>query len=77
MVQRTPHSRLFVATAPVDCRKGIDGLAAGCRQGLGAPPLSGAVCVLRHRAATALKLLFDDGQGDWVSRTVHNASMYD
>jgi transposase len=52
-----------VAPQPVDFRKGIEGLAAVCHQGLNAPPLSGAVFVFRNRAAPALKLLFSDGQG--------------
>jgi len=38
MLQLTPQSRIFVATAPVDFRKGIDGLAAVCRQVLGDNP---------------------------------------
>jgi len=66
MVQLTPQSRILLATEPVDFRKGIDGLAAVCRHGLGAPPLSGAVFVFRHRAATAIKLLLYDGQGCWL-----------
>ena len=39
MLQLTPQSRIFLATHPVDFRKGIDGLAAVCRQVLGANPL--------------------------------------
>lgn len=66
MVQLTPQSRIFVATAPVDFRKGIDGLAAVCRQALGDNPLSGAIYVFRNRTATAIKLLFYDGQGLWL-----------
>jgi transposase len=66
MVQLTPQSRIFLATQPVDFRKGIDGLAAVCRQVLGEHPLSGAVFVFRNRSATALKLLFYDGQGYWL-----------
>ena len=66
MLQRTPHSRLFVATEPVDVRQGIDGLAAVCRQVLGDTPLEGAVYVVRHRAGTALTRLLYDGQGDWL-----------
>src|SRR5215831_6058746 len=61
-----PQSRIFVATAPVDFRKGIDGLAAVCRQVLGDNPLEGAVYVFRNRAGTALKLLLYDGQGYWL-----------
>jgi transposase len=66
MIQLTPQSRLFLATAPVDFRKGIDGLAAVCRQVLGDNPLEGAVYVFRNRSATALKLLCYDGQGYWL-----------
>jgi hypothetical protein len=32
MIQITPHMRILVAVEPVDFRKGIDGLAALCRQ---------------------------------------------
>ena len=66
MLQLTPQSRIFVATEPVDFRKGIDGLAAVCRQVLGDNPLEGAVYVFRNRAGTALKLLCYDGQGFWL-----------
>ena len=69
MVQLTPQSRIFLATQPVDFRTGIDGLAAVCRQVLHAHPLSGAVLVFRNRSATALKLLFYDGQGFWLCTT--------
>ena len=63
MLQLTPQSRIFVATQPVDFRKGIDGLAAVCRHALGDNPLEGAVSVFRNRAGTALTLLLYDGQG--------------
>ncbi len=49
-----------------DFRTGIDGLAAVCRQVLGANPLEGAVDVFRNRAGTALKRLLYAGQGDWL-----------
>jgi transposase len=66
MLQLSPQSRIFLATQPVDFRKGIDSLAAICRQVLGEQPLGGAVFVFRNRAATALKILFYDGQGFWL-----------
>ena len=66
MLQLTPQSRIFLATEPIDCRKGIDGLAAVCRQALGDNPLDGAVYVFRNRAGTTLKLLAYDGQGFWL-----------
>jgi transposase len=66
MIQLTPQSRIFVATEPVDFRKGIDALGAVCRQHLGDNPLEGAVYVFRNRSGTALKLLLYDGQGYWM-----------
>ena len=66
MLQLTPQSRIFLAIAPVDFRKGIDSLAAVCRQALAENPRSGAIYVFRNRAGTALKLLFYDGQGYWL-----------
>jgi transposase len=66
MLQLTPQSRIFLATEPVDFRKGIDGLGAVCRQRLGQNPLEGAVYVFRNRSGTALKLLLYDGQGFWL-----------
>ena len=50
----------------MDFRKGIDGLAAVCRQARGANPLEGAIYVLRNRTGTALTLLLYDGQGYWI-----------
>jgi transposase len=66
MLQLTPHSRIFLALEPIDCRKGIDGLAAVCRQALGDNPLDGAIYVFRNRSGTTLNLLAYDGQGFWL-----------
>jgi hypothetical protein len=66
MLQLTPQSRSFLATQPVDFRKGLDGLAAVCRQVRGDTPLEGAVYVFRNRSGTARKLWQYDGQGDWL-----------
>ena len=66
MLQLTPQSRIFLAVEPIDGRKGMDGLAAVCRQVLGDNPLSGAVYVFRNRTGTTLKLLAYDGQGFWL-----------
>ena len=66
MIQLPPPSRIFVATEPVDFRKGLAGRGAVCRQRLGATPLEGAVYVCRNRSGTSRKLLFYDGQGYWL-----------
>lgn len=66
MLQLSPQHRIFVAVEPADFRRGMDGLAALCRQRLGQNPLAGAVYVFRNRRATAIKLLVYDGQGFWL-----------
>ena len=66
MIQITPQMRLLLAVEPVDFRKGIDGLAACCRQALGTDPWAGALVVFRSRSRRALKILVYDGQGFWL-----------
>jgi len=66
MLQVTPQMRILVAVAPVDFRKGIDGLAAVCKEALKQDPFSGTVFVFRNRRATAIKVLVYDGQGFWL-----------
>ena len=66
MLQLTPQSRIFLACEPADFRRGIDGLAALCRQRLRGDPMEGAIFVFRNRRGTALKLLSYDGQGFWL-----------
>ena len=66
MIQVTPQMRVLVAVEPVDFRRGIDGLAAVCRQVLGRDPLCGWVFVFRNRSAKAIKILVYDGQGFWL-----------
>jgi IS66 Orf2 like protein len=58
--------RIFVATEPADFRRGIDGLAALCRQRLEQDPMNGCAFVFRNRRGTAIKILLYDGQGFWL-----------
>jgi len=55
--------RIFVATKPVDFRKGHDGLAAVVERDLRKNPFSGAVYVFRSKRADRAKILFWDGSG--------------
>ncbi len=66
MIQITPHMRILLAVEPVDFRKGIDGLAALCRQTLTSDPLSGTLFVFCSRRGQAIKCLIYDGQGFWI-----------
>jgi transposase len=68
MIQITPQMRVLVAVEPVDLRKGIDGLAALCRDKLQADPFSGWLFVFRSRRATAIRVLVYDGQGFWMAQ---------
>lgn len=58
--------RILVAVEPVDFRKGIDGLAALCRQELLSDPLGGTLFVFCSRQRHAIKCLTYDGQGFWL-----------
>lgn len=66
MIQITPQMRILLALEPQDFRKGIDSLAAACRQTLQSDPFSGHVFVFRNKNATAIKILMYDGQGFWL-----------
>lgn len=66
MLQLTPQSVIWVATATVDFRKGTDGLIAICRQQLGLDPFSGALFLFYNKSRTSCKILCFDGQGFWL-----------
>lgn len=66
MIQVTAQTRVLLCMQFIDFRKGIDGLAAVCRNHLDMDPMSGAVFVFRNRTGTSLRLLFYDGQGFWL-----------
>jgi hypothetical protein len=66
MIQITPHMRIYLCIAPVDFRKGIDGLAQVCRGILYKDPFSGSMFIFRNKRKTTLKILIYDGQGFWL-----------
>ena len=55
--------QVFVATKPVDFRKGMDGLAAVVQEQLRLDPFGGAVFVFRPKRSDRVKLLVWDGSG--------------
>ena len=59
----TDGVRVWVATQPVDMRKGFDGLAEVVRTFLGRDPLSGSLFVFRNRSAQRVKVLWWDRDG--------------
>lgn len=56
-------ARVFVATKPVDFRRGVDGLAAIVQEQLRLDVFSGAIFVFRAKRADRVKLLVWDGTG--------------
>jgi transposase len=54
---------VFVATKPVDFRKGLDGLSAVVQEHLKLDPFSGAIFVFRAKRAGRVKILVWDGTG--------------
>ena len=66
MLQFTPQHRLLLATQPIDFRRGIDGLAACCRQVLEQDPFTGTFFIFTNKRKTAVKILVYDGQGFWL-----------
>ena len=61
----TPPSGLaiYVATKPVDFRKGAESLAVFARETLGRDPLKGVAIVFRAKRADRIKIVVWDGTG--------------
>lgn len=54
---------VYVATRPVDFRKGADGLVLLAKETLGRDPMRGVAVVFRARRADRVKIVFWDGKG--------------
>ena len=55
--------KIYMATRPVDFRRGQDGLAAAAQEILGLDPYSGAAFVFRAKRADRIKILVWDRTG--------------
>ncbi len=66
MLQVTPQMRILVCMQPIDFRKGIDGIAAVCRNHLQHDPHAGTLFLFRNRAKCTIRILSYDGQGFWL-----------
>ena len=56
-------TKVYVATKPVDFRKGMDSLSVLVEQSLGLDPHNGAIYVFRSKRSDRLKVLVWDGTG--------------
>lgn len=63
MISPADNYRIYLASKPVDFRKGMDGLAAYVAHSFDLYPFCGAIFVFRSRRADRLKLLVWDGTG--------------
>ncbi|HVZ33150.1 MAG TPA: IS66 family insertion sequence element accessory protein TnpB [Polyangiaceae bacterium] len=63
MLTLAPGTKVFLATSPVDGRKGIDGLSALVRSQFGQDPLSGHMFVFFSRRADRVRVLYWDRDG--------------
>nr|WP_276540307.1 IS66 family insertion sequence element accessory protein TnpB [Bradyrhizobium elkanii] len=59
--------KVFLASHPVDFRKGIDGLVALVRDA-GSDPFDGALYVFRAKRADRIKIVWWDGSGVCLER---------
>jgi transposase len=67
--------QIWLAVAPVDLRRGIDGLSAVVQQALGHAPCAGSAFVFRNRAGHRIKVLLWDGNGVWLcQRRLHRGA---
>jgi len=65
MLALTPATRIFVAVAPVDLRRGFDGLCAHVETVLEQQVMAGGLFVFTNRRRNRLRLLWFDGTGLW------------
>lgn len=63
----TLGTRIFVAVAPVDLRRGFDGLSAHVEAVLQHRVLEGGLFVFTNKRRNRLRLLWFDGTGLWVA----------
>ncbi len=63
MLSLSPATRIFLALAPINGRKGFNGLTALIQGTLGQEPTSGFLFVFLNKARNRLKVLLWDGSG--------------
>lgn len=63
MLSLSPATRVFLALAPIDGRKGFNGLTTLVQETLGQEPTSGFLFVFINKSHNRLKVLFWDGSG--------------
>mgnify|MGYP001795007429 FL=1 len=63
MISPSGNFKLYLASKPVDFRKGMDGLSAIVMNEFDLNPFNGAIFIFRSKRADRLKLIVWDGTG--------------
>ncbi len=66
MLAVSPHHKVFMGVQPIDFRKGLDGIAAVCREQFNLDPMTGHFFIFRNRKCNAVKVLVYEAQGFWL-----------
>ena len=66
MIQLTPTSKILLRIAPLDFRRGIDGICRTIKQEFDLDPMEGTGFVFKNRSGTQIKILTFDGSGFWL-----------
>ena len=66
MLSLSPATRVFLALAPIDGRKGFNGLYTLVKETLQQEPTSGFLFVFLNKRRNRLKILTYDGSGLWM-----------
>ena len=67
MLYLTAHTRVWLATKPVDFRRQLDGLIAVCQNQFKYDPRSGCLFVFINRSRTMIRVLCYEESGYWLA----------
>ena len=67
MLYLTAHTKVWLATKPVDFRQQLDGLIALCQNQFNHDPRSGHLFVFINRSRTMIRVLCYEEHGYWLA----------
>ena len=67
MLYLTAHTKIWLATNPVDFRRQLDGLIALCQNQFKHDPRSGCLFVFINRSRTMIRVLCYEENGYWIA----------
>lgn len=67
MLYLTAHTKVLLATQPVDFRRQLDGLIALCQNQFNHNPRSGCLFVFINRSHTMIRVLCYEEHGYWLA----------